>query len=831
MFTHAPFKRRALSAAISVTSFIAAGNVIAQSAPEATEEELSYLEEVVVTGVFKAEGQNELDTSISVSSVDFDAVVDAAPRNMAEVFRNLPGIRSESSSGGGNSNIAIRGIPLSTGGAKFLQIHEDGLPVLLFGDFDFAPADGYLKLDSTLARVESVRGGTASTLTTNGAGGIINSIGKTGADGGGSAGLTYGLDHDDFRIDLEQGGELSDTMYYHIGGHFQQGGDHRDSGYDTISGGQVRATVTKEYENGFVRIIGKVIDKKDAAYFPQAAALSGNNVGDGVPGLDLNIDSLQSPYTRFGRDVDGEGRINDRDLADGIHTKVNAIGAELNFDFDNGINLSNKVRYQDISGDFNGAFTNSVSTLENMLGTNSGATIFNGPDTGAALNTNADLEALTGNNLISDVAYFHTNLDDMSNFANELRLAKSFDFGGSSLDLVFGHFFMNQNFKQDWHWSQFFTTTNNNAALVEIPGRTTDGQVFNRGFGWDGSNRNYDLEYQANSPFIGGQWSNDTLTLDASLRQDNVTQSGVRTSAVGVELDVNQDGVIGAGESAVSVNTGQVDSRVDFEVDNTAWSLGANYRISDGMAVFGRASSGASFNGERQMDSSAIAVGGGLVSGGDEVFIDVVDQYEFGIKWQAIPVGDGDLDLYATVFYAETEESNFQLTGGGNGTVVDNEYESTGIEFESRLSYGNFDLFATVTWTDAEISASDSDPTSVGNTPQRQADFIWNISPTYSFNDQIRVGAQWVGTDDSPANFANTITQEGYSVVHLFATFTLSDNLDLSVNVNNAFDETGVTESVNDGRLFDVDGDGVNDHTVARSILGRTATASIRFAF
>ena len=91
------------------------------------------------------------------------------------VFRQLPGIRSESSSGGGNSNINVRGIPISTGGAKFLSMQEDGLPIVLFGDLLFAPADGFYKADTTLARVESVRGGTASTLTTNGPGGIIRS--------------------------------------------------------------------------------------------------------------------------------------------------------------------------------------------------------------------------------------------------------------------------------------------------------------------------------------------------------------------------------------------------------------------------------------------------------------------------------------------------------------------------------------------------------------------------------------------------------------------------------------------------------------------------------
>ena len=265
--------RQALLMSVASLALVAG----AAHAQEATVEEdaEARMKEVVVTGVIGAAGANKIDSSISVSSLDFEGVVEAGPTNLAEIYRNLPGIRSESSSGGGNSNVAVRGLPLSTGGAKFLQTQEDGLPILLFGDFDFAPTDGYYKADSTLQRVESVRGGTASTLTTNGPGGIINLISKTGKEEGGSVSLTTGLSYDDFRIDGEYGGDLADDMYFHIGGHFQQGGDYRDSGFDTISGGQIRGSLTKECENGFVRVTGKWMDKKDAAYFPQALVING----------------------------------------------------------------------------------------------------------------------------------------------------------------------------------------------------------------------------------------------------------------------------------------------------------------------------------------------------------------------------------------------------------------------------------------------------------------------------------------------------------------------------------------------------------------------------
>ncbi len=809
---------------------LSVASIAVMASPAFAQDALVVDDTIIVTGVPLAAGKNKVETSISVSSVNIDKITDRGPRNLAEVYRNLPGIRSESSSGGGNSNVAVRGLPLSTGGAKFLQTHEDGLPVLLFGDFDFAPADGYVKLDSTLARVESVRGGTASTLTTNGAGGIINLISKTGAQEGGSAAVTFGLDYDDYRVDLEYGGRISDDMYFHIGGHFQQGGDYRDSGFDTISGGQIRGSLTKEFENGFVRVSAKWIDKKDAAYFPQALVLNGDVVGEGVPGFDANTDSLQSPFTRFGRDVDGTNTINNYDLGDGIRSKVKSVGAEADFDLGSGVTLNNKVRYQDISGNFNGLFTHNVDGFENRFGTTSGATIFNGPNAGAAL-SDAALIGLTGNNLVSEIAYFNVDLDDMSNFANELKLSKSFDLEGSTVDVTLGHFFMNQQFNQDWHWNALLSTTQNEAALISVPGQTTDGVLgFNRAFGWNGNNRNYDLEYQANSPFVFVGWSNDQLSLDGSVRYDNLKQTGVRTEAIGAPFDINGDGVIGPAEADVSVNTGMVGAEANFEVDNVAWSVGVNYMLQDNLAVFARASSGASFNGERQLGNAQVP-GGGLIPGGEDTYVDVADQYEIGVKLQGASVGDGRVDFYLTGFYTETEESNTQLTGGGTPTTIANEYQSKGIELETFYVIGDFELAATATWTDAEVSASTSAPATVGNTPQRQADFIWAISPAYNLDDRFRIGGSWVGTTDSPANFANTLTQDGYSVVHLYGAVSVTDGLELSVNANNLFNSTGITESNNDGRIFDTDGDGTNDHTIGRSILGRTISASLRYSF
>jgi len=814
---------RVLMTSVATTAFFSASAYAQNAQPD---EMAAENDAIVVTGVISSAGQNKIDTSISVSSLGSDAIADSNPTNLAEVFRQLPGIRSESSSGGGNSNINVRGIPISTGGAKFLSLQEDGLPILLFGDHLFAPADGFYKSDTSLARVESVRGGTASTLTTNGPGGIINLIGKTGKNGGGSLGFGIGLDHNDYRVDAEYGANLADDLYFHVGGHFQQGGDYRNSGYDPVSGGQIRLSMTKEFDAGYVRLTGKVIDKKEQAYFPQLVSRTGNAtsgvVGTSLGNFSAANHSLYSNLTRNGLAVNGRNQLEPYDTADGLHHKVKSIGLETNFDLGGGIELSTKSRYQDISGQFLGFFSYGALNAASLAG----ATYFNGSRAGTAV-TAGNLP----NGFATEVAVFDVNLDDLSNFANDARLSKTFEMGSSTVDVAIGHFFMHQNFKQDWHWTRLVTTTENDAALINVPGSINGIAGVNQAFGWDGSNRNYDLEAQVSSPFAALAVKTGDLSVDASVRYDNMRQNGIRTAGAGAPFDVNGDGRITGSEATVSLNTGVADARADLTANNLAWSLGANYLVDDNFSIFGRASSGASFNFDRALDFGVRDTSGALLTGAEGAYVDKVDQYEIGFKAQDLELGGGKLDVYGTLFKSTTEESNITITPP-TGQI--RKYDAKGLELEAFYKNGIFDLYATATYTDAAItdarnSAGVANSALIGNQPQRQARLIWAVTPSVNL-DQVRLSASWIGTGDSFANDANTLTQKGYSVVHLTGAVNLTDNLEFSLNVNNLFDKAGITESANDGRESLFTG-APNTVTIGRSIQGRTMAANVRFKF
>ena len=255
------------------------------------------LEDIVITGV--ANPKAKIKSSVSITTLDVKQVEQSAPRSTAEIFRSIPGIRSESSGGEGNSNISVRGVPISSGGSKYLQIQEDGLPVLLFGDIAFATADIFTRFDGNTAKIEAIRGGSASTLSSNSPGGIINFISKTGKTEGGMIRTSFGLDYNNFRTDVDYGTKIGEGLYFHAGGFYRAGEGVRKTGSTSNNGGQVKFNLTKEFENGKITVYAKFLNDRAAAYMPMPVKVTGTNSNPtwgSVSGFDATTGALQSIY-------------------------------------------------------------------------------------------------------------------------------------------------------------------------------------------------------------------------------------------------------------------------------------------------------------------------------------------------------------------------------------------------------------------------------------------------------------------------------------------------------------------------------------------------------
>ena len=786
------------------------------------------VEEIVVTAVPR--GATKLESSVSVSSLTAEDVYEVAPRSVAEIFRSLPGIRAESSGGNGNANITVRGIPLATGGSKYMQLWEDGLPVVEFGDINFANGDNFIRYDWSIDRIESIRGGSASTFASNSPGGVINLISKTGKEEGGSVGLTFGADFDQTRTDFEYGGSLTDSLRYHVAGYFRDGEGIRDTGFDGDSGGQIKLNITKEFDAGFFRVYLKHLDDRVTTYLPAPVKVNGGDSFDDVPNFDASSETLHSALQTSISTFDAFGNRKKRDVTDGIESLVDAFGFEFDVDVGDGWILSDKFRNSDIEGGFISPFTDTFgigivpaqqwgdqlcAASSDVDGnpatgcTGTSVTYANGPNAGQVY------DGLAFPNLL-----FDTTFNDVGLLVNDLQLSKEFN----NVTVTVGYYRSKQNIDIDWNSWQFILqeVNGNNAANLNVVS-TTGELITENGLFWPGLlSFSWDLQYQTSAPYINVAFDLDRFSFDLSARRDEVEARGEAIMAccgagAGQVIDINNDGTISVAEArgVAIANQNAGTNLVDYDADNTSFSIGGTFLIDDDSSAFARYSQGGRAVADRLLQiANTLNPDGSLAPGNDGY--DDVDQLEVGYKRKA-----GNIDVFATYFYTTTEETNAEIT---SGTTFQREYEAQGVELEGNWQITD-EIFVkgNVTWTDAEISKDKNNPAVEGNTPRRQADFIWTISPQYR-TDRFAFGATIQGSTEYYVQDSNQLKQEAYNIIDLFGQYYVTDQLALSFTVNNLTDEFIVTE-VEEASA------NVGDLVRGRPLSGRSSTVSLRYEF
>ncbi|MEG3767894.1 TonB-dependent receptor [Alteromonas sp. 14N.309.X.WAT.G.H12] len=832
---HTTYAKNILSAAVLLGLN---GMALAQDSDK-TQDPNKY-EQIVVTA--SPAGISAQETSVSVSSFDEEAVMKLAPRSTAEVFRALPGIRAESSGGGGNANITIRGIPLATGGSKFMQIHEDGLPVLEYGDINFANTDNFLRYDWSVKRVESVRGGSASTFASNSPGGVINLISDTGELGGGSIGTSFGLDYEEFRLDFAYGGEINDDLYFHIGGFARGGEGVRDTGYNGDQGGQIKFNVTQLLDNGHLRFYFKHLDDRVTTYLPAPVKVKSNGSFGAVENFDASSETLQSPYTTNISTFDAFGNGVNRDLTDGIESEVTAFGFEADLEVAPQLYLLNKFRISDIGGGFIAPFTDTLgdygpqsasSMADNICASaldgdgnpfncaSTSVTLANGPNAGE------QYDGLAFVNLLFDATY-----NDLGNMINDFSLRKEFDNGVS---VTAGYYYSKQDIGISWNsWNTYIQTVDGtNSQYLHI--EDADGNALVDQGLWAPSFLSYewDLNYTTTAPYLNvGFEVGDNWLFDLSARYDTVQANGEMINSCcggNTDVDLNGDGVIsgntedasasngfGFGGGVIVLNRANATSQiVNYDASNTSFSLGGSYLYSDDLTLFARYSEGGRAIADRLLQIAGTLNADGSLTSTTSGF-DETKQLEAGLKYAT-----RHLQLNATVFSTITEDTQAEVT---SGLTFIREYEATGVEFEGNYDFDNgFSISGNATWTDAEISEDKFNPALVGKTPRRQADFIYTVIPQYDF-DAFTLGASFQGSSEYYLQDSNELKQDAYVVANLFATWYVSDQFSVSLNVNNATDEFVITESEESAAS-------AGDIIRARPISGRSSSLQLKYSF
>jgi outer membrane receptor protein involved in Fe transport len=699
--------------------------------PEAKNDGLQ-LDKVIVTGT--SGRSSKMKSSVSVSTLGEEQIQKANPTSSAELLRSVPGVRAESSGGEGNANVAVRGLPISAGGGRYVQFQEDGLPIFSSGEMNFATPDAFMRVDNATGRLEVVRGGTASTLASGAPGGIFNFVTKTGEEQGGVASLTKGLgSYDQTRLEFGYGGRAGEKTRFYIGGHQRTGEGSRNGGVNVEQGGQLRANVTQELDNGFIRLSYKNLDDRSPTLLPVPVRFSSTGQISERSGIDPRTASFYTPYWIPDQTLtSSNGRVSSN-INDGQHVKTDAVGVEADLDVGAGWRLQNKFRTSKNTGRFIGVFPGN-----DPAPAAAGTTYLNGPRAG---------QAYTGDAFTAVV--FNTSYDDLSLLVNDLKMVGDFNLGSSGkLTTTAGLYLAKQRVAMTWNFNQYMLeASGDRPALLSSPG------FVNGSAGFGGCCMNtIDATYTTTAPYGVVAWELGSLNLDASVRADKQKASGT----------YNQTGLPG-GSAGVSYNLSGA-RVIDYSVKNTSYSFGGNYRITKDLAAFARYSSGASF----PTDRLAFFAPANQVNGVADIPLNEVKQFEFGTKWR----GDG-LSLFATAFLAKTKESNTDFTATPIRNVS-TEYEAKGIELEGAFAFGGFSLGGGVTLTDAEVTAS-SNAATVGRTPRRQAKVIYQLTPAYSVGD-FSIGARVIGTtkskDDGPAG-NTTVEMPGYTVVNAFTSYKL----------------------------------------------------------
>ncbi len=836
------------------------------------------LDTIVVTA--SGGDKTKLKSSISVSSVSNDAITNFTPRSEAEVLRSIPGLNLQDTAGaGGNANIGVRGIPVSTGGSEYVALQEDGLPVTLFGDIQFGNNDYWIRFDNNVERVEAVRGGSASTFSSQAPGAVVNYISRTGDKEGGSIALNKGVNFRETRLDFDYGTHVTDTLRFHIGGFFKDGNGPNHIGYTASRGYQIKGNITKDFADnkGYIRLNFKRLDDREPTNTsqPSLATISGGNItGFSTFGnVDARKYSSAGIYNQSFLILNEQGNLQ-RVLNEGIHPKTTSFGGEFHYEFTDAFSVTDKFRWANQSGVFANQWTgenqtvaSSVSCSVHSDGPSNGNPIacptvtdvknvnysYNAPITNPALagpgtgNATARYAAgpklgqiytdpyINGNDGSSAQAY--VNIKDLGSLANDVTVNGKANLGDSAkLNVKAGWFHFRQTIALDWRINHTISSLNSSSDSVPLDffdaagnQLTANGQTgFNNQWGNCCGGRTYDLDYIDDAPYLNLDAKIAGLDLEASVRWDSVKASGQSFNKV----VIGQNGKVGtvapgtvtvqdALGSAVlpTLNTTAVTvDTLNYTKSYVSWSFGALYSVNNDTSVFARVSRGGRFNADRLLYGGFFNADGTLNGGGQNNSVNFVSQQEVGVKNRG-QVSGGSYNFEATLFRAGVTEHNYDFSAPSRGLspIVNSKFKSYGVEADGSVRFGGFFIDGSLVYTHARINGGGNN----GKTPHTAPTLTYRFSPSYDM-EYGAIGFTVDGQTSAYAGDDNALKIPGATLINAFFKARPYGGFELGMNVNNLFNTLAYRGSggLSGGNLFD-----------NSAVTGRTISASVRYKF
>lgn len=693
-------------------------------------------DDIVVTGSARAE--RRFDVAYAVNSLSQQDIQKIAPKNYADILGTVPGIQVEATGGEVQNVTRVRGIPTDRG---YLYFQQDGLP--LYQELDgvfFNAGEGMNRYDLMTDRIEIVRGGPAPIYASDAAA-IANNITVTGTDvSRGKAQLTIG-DTGLYRADAYQAGPLGNRTYYAIGGFVRYHDGYRDNGFPNDRGGQIRANLKHDFDNGWIKVSGTYVNDHNVFYLPIPVADPRNpsvslnpyiNYFDGT----MNSPSLRDVTIKY---LDGAGVLNSlhRDLADGRHMRFGNIGLSYEGDFD-GWKVSLKSGFTKGKLSFDAfysttnpadantfaasylsaaraAFGSSVARMGYALAGTNGASVY-------------DPSAASG--LVMSGQYRAVNSDFYSGQA-DFSVTRQFETGLGRHDIkagVYGSLWGATSFQA---YQDYLIEVAGKPRTLDLVAYSSTGAVL--GYVTDKGVLRYTTTLNRGKTdakmlalYANDTWDvTDKLRIDAGIRHEWYDYRGY--AALSATANLGDPATLA--DNATRAFTG-ADNVLTLKPTATNWTAGINYDFSRHLGAYGRVS-------QLQVPAQATVV---LSTSPSSAATDA-KQYEIGLK-----ASFGGSYLYLTGFYTRFDPLNASFvaynpqTGRTDQTLsFVGAAETKGVEMDGRLRVSPlFSITGSLTVSDPKyknlVNNVGADPSAVnGKQIVREPKVYGSVRPTFDF--------------------------------------------------------------------------------------------------
>ena len=797
-------------------------------------------EEIVVTGQ-TTRNRPLITASADITYADREALDRKAPRSTADMLELVPGIFVEGTAGQISNNYSVRG--LQGGGQRFVQLEEDGMPILYGG----GGADFFFDQDLTIDRLEAVKGGSSGVLTVNGAGATINFISKAPnhSESEGAARATaynYGL----LRGDFYYSQPITENLAFNVGGFVQSSPGVRDNTFD-YTGWRLKGALEYKFpDGGSIRLSGKGGEVEYAYYATQPYAFVDGEVR-GVASLDTQFGNVGGdafaniavPVSTFAH----PSGFREFRYRDGVVTKSAQVRLDIDKPISDEFSVFARARYLKYSYDFNGLFPGSgtgnagLTSAVNYLtpGANSpindlltaGTAAFptrtrfgiKNLRTGVILGSNqtAELNALNGNGFLQRTTLNHDFIDG-KDFG--MNVGARWETEGDTIrnSLTFGAMYYYVNREQDQSATgSVVNDVRTNSDIYDVVALDANNNVIgtlsNNGLvsygDWGAGIR--EREDKALSLYVNDEIAIGDLRIDAGVRweQDSATALDGNQAAVNQPVQPGLGGVI---RNVGSTFDGTFTTRENKQ-DKLAYTIGANYLLTPSFAVYARYANGFQTN---NVDP-----------------ITTIELYEVGVRYQYGRIFSGS----ATVFQTNFDDQNYNFADPVNPSVQTNlnaDLRTRGVEIDFLVRPVDFfsinvqGVFQEPKLRNLQLNGV-TQAGFEGNRPERTPAKLFTITPVFELPNGLgEVYARYKYVGRIFADNGNGLALPSYGVTSVGVTINLSDRLQASFNADNIFDVVGLTEgNPRQGQTQAI----TNGFFYARGIVGPTYGGSITMKF